>query len=101
MKKIIFISLICGFLGACGGSYFNSNIKTKYPAGLKLYLSKCSGCHRLYERKEYTPEKWSEIMFRMQKKSNASDEQIDKIYNFLTERDSVGQENKTKTLSEN
>ncbi len=27
---------------------------------------------------------------RMQKKSNASDEQIDKIFNFLTERDSVG-----------
>lgn len=101
MKKIIIISLVCGFICACGGSYFNSNVKTKFPEGLELYLTKCSGCHRLHDRKEFTAEKWSEIMFFMQKKSKASNEQIGKIYNFLTEIDSIGQGNQAKILSEN
>jgi len=40
-------------------------------------------------------------MFFMQKKSKASNEQIGKIYNFLTEIDSIGQGNQAKILSEN
>lgn len=89
MKKTVFISLICAFIGACGGSYFDAGVATKYPEGLELYLSKCGGCHRLHQRNEYSDEKWSEIIFRMQKKARTSDRESDEIYRFLTETDSV------------
>lgn len=89
MKKIIISSLFCGFIAACGGSYFDNNIPTKYPEGLELYVSKCGGCHRLYNRDEFPAEKWGMILIPMQKKSRTSDEEVDKIFDFLTERDSA------------
>ena len=88
MNKIIIASLLCGYFAACGGSYF-TNVATKYPEGLELYVSKCSGCHQLHKRNEFTAAKWDSILVPMQKKSKTSDEQIEKISNFLAEGDSI------------
>ena len=97
----MFVLLICGFFSSCAGSYFNSNVETKYPGGLDLYLSKCGGCHRLHERNEFTGQKWDKILTRMQKKSKISDEQTEKILKFLTEVDTIKSGNPAKILSGN
>ncbi|HKI79491.1 MAG TPA: hypothetical protein VKA26_13195 [Ignavibacteriaceae bacterium] len=89
MKNIIFISLVTLFIGSCSSSYFDSNIKTNYPEGLELYKSKCSGCHRLHLRNEFSASGWASVLIPMQKKAKINDEQRKKIYQFLTERDST------------
>ena len=48
----------------------------------KLYLMKCSKCHRLYDPKEYEDAAWSDWMVKMKKKAHLSDEQYEKIARF-------------------
>jgi len=53
--------------------------------GQKLYYEKCSGCHRLYNKTEYEPEKWKEIMHVMKKKSRLTDDEERMIIKYLAE----------------
>ena len=85
MKRIIFISLTLGFFSACNTSYIEENVPTKFPEGKALYMSKCSGCHRLHQRNEYTVTQWDSILVPMQKKSKINNEQKKQIRLFLTE----------------
>jgi mono/diheme cytochrome c family protein len=66
------------------------NIKisnTKFPEGQKLYFSKCGGCHRLYDRLEFSPERWDSIVYTMRPKAKTTMEQEVEILHFLKERD--------------
>lgn len=51
--------------------------------GKYLYENNCAKCHKLYDSKSYSPEDWKQILVRMQKKAKISDEQRDKIYNYI------------------
>ena len=52
-------------------------------AAKKLYLIKCTKCHRLYDPLSYDGEKWGYWMGKMKKKSKLSDEQFKLISGYL------------------
>ncbi len=52
--------------------------------GKNLYENSCNKCHLLYSPKSYTAEQWTPILINMQKRTDLSDEQTAKIYNYLT-----------------
>jgi len=52
--------------------------------GKSLYENNCAKCHDLYKPKDFNAEQWKPILLDMQKKAEISDEQRDKIYNYLT-----------------
>ncbi len=82
-----FSLLIIFFLIAGCSKHTIQTSNTKFPAGQKLYLSKCGGCHRTYDRLEYSPEEWDSILVTMRSKAKITDEQEKEILFFLKERD--------------
>jgi cytochrome c5 len=52
--------------------------------GKNLYTTSCADCHSLYEKESFTAEQWKPIVLRMQKNTNLSDLQREKIYAYLT-----------------
>ena len=86
MKKIIFLSLLLGFLGACSGSFIEDNTPTKFPKARELYRSKCGGCHMLHNRHQFSAAKWDSILIPMQKKAKISNDQVEMILNYLEEK---------------
>lgn len=42
--------------------------------GYKLYVNKCSGCHRLHNPNEYTAVKWKPILVEMLSKAKVTEE---------------------------
>jgi hypothetical protein len=66
--------------------------KTNYPEGRNLYISKCGGCHQLFDPNSHTKLEWNKIMITMQQKSKTNDQQINEILNWVLE---------TKQLEEN
>jgi len=63
----------------------NTNVITKYPEGRDLYMSKCGGCHQLFDPNNYSKGEWSKIMVAMQEKSKINDQQKNEIYNWILE----------------
>ncbi len=49
----------------------------------KLYLTKCSKCHRLYVPKEYDDATWSEWMEKMKTKAHLNEDQYEQISHYL------------------
>lgn len=83
MIRYLFGGLIIFFLSSCSSSVERRD--TKFPVGQKLYLSKCSSCHRLYDPGEFTPSQWDTILFSMRKKAKTSPEEEAEILKFLKE----------------
>ena len=52
--------------------------------GKMLYENNCAKCHKLYDAKSFSKEQWTPIVLRMQKKAKISDEEREKIYDYLT-----------------
>ena len=48
----------------------------------KLYLTKCSKCHELYDPKGYSNEEWDTWMLKMKKKSKLKDEQYELLKSY-------------------
>lgn len=46
-------------------------------AAHKLYITKCTKCHELYDAAKYTPADWETWMVKMKKKSRLKDDQYD------------------------
>lgn len=71
---------------ACGQGYIvNISSKTNCSEGRDLYISKCGGCHQLYNPKDYTNNEWDKILLSMQKKSKINDHQKNEIFNWIME----------------
>ena len=51
--------------------------------GKYLYENNCAKCHKLYDPKSFSSEDWKPILVRMQKKAKISDDQREKIYNYI------------------
>lgn len=71
---------------SCSQGYIvNTNAKTDYLKGRNLFMSKCGGCHQLFDPKSYSESEWNKIMMEMQKKSKIDDQQKNEIYNWILE----------------
>ena len=78
---ILFITIF-----SCSQGYIvNMNTHTNYPEGRDLYMSKCGGCHQLFDPNSYTKADWDKIMVAMQEKSKIDDEQRNEILNWIIE----------------
>ena len=49
----------------------------------KLYVMKCSKCHKLYDPKDYEDEAWGKWMEKMKKKGRLNDEQYERISRYV------------------
>ncbi len=95
MKKIIGVALIIMFLFSCASK---TNVPTteknsvstvtkefvSVEAGKSLYENNCAKCHKLYDPKAYTAERWTGILKWMQPKAQITDEQREEIYRYVT-----------------
>ena len=83
-KALIIVFLITIF--SCSQGYIvNTNAKTDYLEGRNLFMSKCGGCHQLFDPKSYSESEWNKIMMEMQKKSKIDDQQKNEIFNWILE----------------
>jgi len=79
---IIFLIIIF----SCSQGYIvNTSVFTNYPEGRNLYMSKCGGCHQLFDPNSYTKSEWNKIMLAMQEKSKINDQQKNEILNWIIE----------------
>ncbi len=85
MKYAVLILSMLLMIGCNKSTVQTSN--TKFPTGQKLYISKCGGCHRLYDRLEYSSEKWDTIVTTMRSKAKTTSDEEKEILLFLKERD--------------
>ncbi len=53
-------------------------------AGEKLYAEKCSGCHRLYAKKDFSSSDWRLKLEVMGKKARLAEEEKKEILIYLT-----------------
>jgi cytochrome c553 len=51
--------------------------------GKNLYEKNCAECHKLYNPKEFTSEKWKPILTEMQIKAKLNDSQMASISNYI------------------
>ncbi|KUO63494.1 hypothetical protein APF79_06900 [bacterium BRH_c32] len=75
--KIVF-SLVLLFLAGCVSTIIYSS------KGEELYSNKCSGCHRLHSKTEFTSEKWKSEIEEMGKKAKLSDDEKRMLIEYLT-----------------
>lgn len=54
------VALACAFLCAC------TRLPEPESAGAKLYVARCTSCHRAYNPGTMTPEMWKLVVNRMQ-----------------------------------
>ena len=86
MKIFIFTGCILLMLAGC-----NSNLQkihaepTNFPEGKEIFISKCGGCHRFYNREHLSNNSWDSILVIMQQKAKLTHEQKNKILLFLKE----------------
>lgn len=80
--KLNFVFILL-FLGGCASAIvFSSRAE-------ELYYNKCSACHRLYSKKEFSKDKWEKEIERMSKRARLNEDEKKIIADFL-----LGLENK-------
>lgn len=85
MKSLLILIFVITILAGCGTKSIHQE-ETQFPVGKKLYISKCGGCHRLYQRNEFTSSQWDTVVVSMRSKAKISSEEEKEILNFLKER---------------
>lgn len=89
MRKLFRVAIVFTFLiiiFSCSQGYIvNMNTKTDYPKGRNLYISKCGGCHQLFDPNSYTKAEWEKIIVVMQEKSKINDQQKNDIIRWIIE----------------
>ncbi|HXH17473.1 MAG TPA: hypothetical protein VNJ07_00190 [Chitinophagales bacterium] len=97
MKKFITAILISAVLSGCAAmlhapaeadvatasQHFPGITYESLQKGYHLYVTKCSGCHRLYEPSEHTGEQWRKLLPEMAERAKLNDEEQDLIYKYL------------------
>jgi len=78
--------VLSGFIACSGTNNVNSREITKFPEGRNLYVSKCTACHKAYERELHSSAEWDKILNDMGKKAKLSSDEKARILNYLSER---------------
>ena len=94
IKKTVIITAIMVFSLACSTQKEQvqtiPNSKQKVPftpivnEGKLIYEKNCANCLGLYNPTDFNAEQWKPILLSMQKKANISDEEREKIFDYLT-----------------
>ena len=94
IKKTVIITAIMVFSLACSTQKEQvqtiPNSKPKVPftpivnEGKLIYEKNCANCHGLYNPTDFNAEQWRPILLSMQKNANISDEEREKIFDYLT-----------------
>ena len=74
------------FVACSSSTNNNSNTTTKFPEGRNLYVSKCTACHKAFDRELHTTDEWKKILKEMGGKAKLTDNEMQMILNYLTER---------------
>ena len=72
------VCLVLLFLAGCAATIIYSS------KGEELYYNKCSGCHRLHLKTEFTNEKWKSEIEEMGKKAKLNEDEKRMIIEYLT-----------------
>jgi len=99
ISTIITIVFLLVAIFSCSQGYLvNMNAHTNYSEGRDLYMSKCGGCHQLFNPSNYTKDEWNKNIVVMQKKSKIDDDQKNEILNWILEtkqnEENIGFKNK-------
>lgn len=94
MKILLFIVFVILVIIGCNSNLARIEAEpTNYPEGKLIFLNKCSGCHRLYERDHLSAAGWDSIMVPMQKNAKLNDEQKNKVLQYLKENKQITKRN--------
>lgn len=87
MRYFIFIVfLFCFGCQSAKNSFIDESVDTKFKEGREIYLSKCGGCHQLYDPSQYSLGKLDSIYFPMSEKAKLLPQEKEKVYSFLIKR---------------
>jgi len=81
----IFVTFLFIIFSCSQGYIVDKNARTDYSEGRDLYISKCGGCHQLFDPNTYNKSEWNKIMMAMQLKSKINDQQKSDIINWIIE----------------
>ena len=82
----LIVIITINFVACSSSTNSNSNSTTKFPEGRELYNSKCTGCHKAFERELHTTAEWNKILQEMGSKAKLTDNEKQMIHDYLTER---------------
>ena len=91
-SKILAIALLGMLIYSCASKpvststpvVSSANLTAVQTEGKALYENNCAKCHKLYDTKAFSEDKWIPILARMQKKAKLQDADREKIYAYIT-----------------
>ena len=82
----LIVNITFSFVACSSSTSSNSNLTTKFPEGRNLYVSKCTACHKAFERELHTTDEWKKILKEMGSKAKLTENELHMILSYLTER---------------
>jgi len=81
---LLFLHLLGLALAGCAGPIQATDLPTSETAAArKLYVAKCSKCHKFYDPAKYSDEKWQMWMGKMSKKAKLKPEQQEMLSRYI------------------
>ncbi len=80
-QALLMVLLLTGVAGMASGP--EAQLKTETD-GRKLYLNKCSKCHKLYPPAKYSDNSWDMWMTKMSRKAKLTPDQQKAISDYIT-----------------
>ena len=81
------LSIILFFAAACSSSNEKiSKESMKDFSGISLYISKCTSCHKAYDRELHTADEWEKILNEMGKNAKLTTNEKEEILKYLSRR---------------
>src|SRR5262245_17426669 len=77
--------LALAFSGCAGPAKATDAPQDPTAAARKLYVAKCSKCHKFYDPAKYADEEWQTWMTKMSKKSKLNPEQQEMLSRYIEE----------------
>ena len=72
-------------LAGCSGPASVTDGQDETAQGRKLYVVKCSKCHKLYDPRKYSDEDWENWMTKMTRKARLKPEQAEMLSRYIAE----------------
>jgi len=86
MRWLIALTTIWLIGAGCSGPAPEKDIPLAGPdSGRKLYVAKCSRCHKFYDPAKYSDEEWQKWMRKMARKSRLNEAQAEAVAQYIDE----------------
>jgi len=83
LRLLVIGLVLLGMMGAARAA--SAQLKDDAAAGRKLYVTKCSKCHKLYDPRKYSDAEWEKWMGKMSKKAKLTSEQERLLSKYVEE----------------